>query len=198
VTLTAVGVDVDAPTRTVAHRSARDATVAVGVGVGALDAEAVDGVELTTTARVHGWREDTIDVELDGVRRRHVMTARPATTGPAGEIDRLWVQMPTGTVELSVTPRFVIPGATHRAGGFTAPMPGKVLEVRVAPGDVVVAGQTLIVLEAMKMEHRMDAVDDGIVAAVHVSTGQQVAKDELLLTMAVGDDAGPGTDPARG
>ena len=127
-------------------------------------------------------------MQIGAVRQHHAVTARADTSGPADGIDRLWVQMPTGTVELVVAPKFVIPGAADLAGGFSAPMPGKVLEVRVAPGDTVTKGQTLLVLEAMKMEHHMDAPDDGVVGEVFVTDGQQVAKDEVLLTMADDDE----------
>ena len=57
--------------------------------------------------------------------------------------------------------RFVPPGSDEEAGGFVARMPGKVIELRVAVGDRVAAGDTLLVLEAMKMEHPMRAVEDG-------------------------------------
>jgi len=60
-------------------------------------------------------------------------------------------------------------------------MPGVVLDVRVEPGQQVTAGQTLVVLEAMKMEHHMAAPADGTVAEVRVATGDQVANGALLL-----------------
>jgi propionyl-CoA carboxylase alpha chain len=60
-------------------------------------------------------------------------------------------------------------------------MPGVVLDVRVEPGEHVTAGQTLVVLEAMKMEHHMAAPADGVVAEVRVATGDQVANGALLL-----------------
>ena len=76
-----------------------------------------------------------------------------------------------------------LPGSGVAHGGFVASMPGIVLEVRVGVGDRVVAGQTLVVLEAMKMEHRMTAHADGIVAEVHVVQGQQVANGAVLLVI---------------
>jgi propionyl-CoA carboxylase alpha chain len=176
--------------RTVAYRNVRDGSVVIGHGDGELDGEAVEGIELATTARVLDWSDGHIEAQVGRVRRRHAVTALAADVGPAGDLDRLWVQMPAGTVELAVRPRFVIPGSTAAGGGFAAPMPGKVLEVRVAAGDAVSQGQTLVVLEAMKMEHRMDAPEDGVVDAVHVTAGQQVAKDEVLLTMATEEGDG--------
>jgi len=57
---------------------------------------------------------------------------------------------------------------------FTAPMPGKVTAVNVGSGDKVSRGQTLAVMEAMKMEHRMEAPADGVVTAVHCKAGDLV------------------------
>ena len=68
-------------------------------------------------------------------------------------------------------------------GGLVAPMPGKVLEVLVAQGDVVEAGTPLMVLEAMKMEHRIVAAADGTVVAVHFEAGDQVAQGAVLLDL---------------
>ncbi len=91
------------------------------------------------------------------------------------------MQAVRGTVALDLLPRFVVPGASTRAGGFVAPMPGVVIDVRCQPGDEVTAGQTLIVLEAMKMEHHMNAPADGRVAEVMVVIGQQVENGAVLV-----------------
>ena len=72
-------------------------------------------------------------------------------------------------------------GSTEEEGSFTAPMPGGVLEVLVSTGDAVSAGQALLVLEAMKMEHRVTAPYDGTVTAVHVAQGDRVQQGEMLL-----------------
>jgi biotin carboxyl carrier protein len=60
-------------------------------------------------------------------------------------------------------------------------MPGKVIELRVAEGDAVEAGQVLLIMEAMKMEHTVTAPHDGTVAAVSVGAGDQVDADALLV-----------------
>ena len=62
-------------------------------------------------------------------------------------------------------------------------MPGKVIELRVAVGDRVNAGDTVLVLEAMKMEHPMNAPEDGVVTEVRVSEGAQVESGALLLVV---------------
>ncbi len=66
-------------------------------------------------------------------------------------------------------------------GRISAPMPGRVLAVDVAPGQAVAAGERLLVLEAMKMEHRIVALADGIVGAVHIAIGDQVADGMVLV-----------------
>jgi acetyl-CoA/propionyl-CoA carboxylase biotin carboxyl carrier protein len=62
-------------------------------------------------------------------------------------------------------------------------MPGTVLVVKVARGDVVSAGTPLLVVEAMKMEHTITAPVDGVVTELHVQPGQQVALDESLAVV---------------
>ena len=62
-----------------------------------------------------------------------------------------------------------------------APMPGKVLEILCEEGDVVEEGQTLIVMEAMKMEHRIAANETGTVATIHHTVGEQVDAGATLI-----------------
>ncbi len=125
-------------------------------------------------ARVHAWSPDSIDVEVDGRRVRGRVTRVE---------DRLVVKTPRGDVSLVVRPRFVLPGADGPSGGLVAPMPGKVIELRVATGDRVEAGDTLVVLEAMKMEHPMRAPEAGTVSELFVAAGEQVENGALLLVI---------------
>ena len=76
-------------------------------------------------------------------------------------------------------------GRARAASGnaVRAPMPGTMIEVLVAVGDEVEAGQTLAVLEAMKMEHLLTAPNAGVVTAVHVAGGDAVEEDALLLEL---------------
>ncbi|HEV7974213.1 acetyl-CoA carboxylase biotin carboxylase subunit [Amycolatopsis sp.] len=74
-------------------------------------------------------------------------------------------------------------GEAAGGGPVTSPMPGTVLVVKVAKGDVVSAGTPLIVVEAMKMEHTITAPVDGVVSELHVRAGQQVALDEALAVV---------------
>ncbi len=67
------------------------------------------------------------------------------------------------------------------SGELTAPMPGQVRVVNVSVGDAVVKGQTLMILEAMKMEIRIQAPMDGVVSSLSVILGQTVERDEKLI-----------------
>lgn len=60
-------------------------------------------------------------------------------------------------------------------------IPGTIQEIYVQPGDVVVAGDDVLILEAMKMRNRVTAPVDGIVKAIYVKTGENVAKNTLLV-----------------
>lgn len=64
-----------------------------------------------------------------------------------------------------------------------APMPGTLVAVRVAAGEVVTRGQQLLVMESMKMETTLVATRDGLVAAVHYDTGRAFDRDALLLSL---------------
>jgi 3-methylcrotonyl-CoA carboxylase alpha subunit len=82
----------------------------------------------------------------------------------------------------TMPPRKADAGAAH--GHVMAPMPGRVLSVEVAPGQTVAEGDRLLVLEAMKMEHRLTARTAGTILAVHVATGDQVADGMMLVEFA--------------
>jgi len=125
-----------------------------------------------TRATLHEWTVDSIDVTI-GDRRAH---RRITVDG-----ERTYIQCDRGTADYRIEPRFVIPGVEEAAGGLHAPMPGVVMDVRVQPGDEVAKGTTLIVLEAMKMEHHITAPSDGVVTEVYVSVGQQVENGANLL-----------------
>jgi 3-methylcrotonyl-CoA carboxylase alpha subunit len=74
--------------------------------------------------------------------------------------------------------------STAAAGRLTAPMPGKVVSFAVKAGDAIKAGQTLAVMEAMKMEHTIAAPKDGTVTELLYAPGDQVAEGAELLTLA--------------
>ena len=122
---------------------------------------------------------EAVVLEVEGHRRRF----RALRTGEA----EVHVQTGGRAFTFREVPRFPEPGAATVAGGCLAPMPGQVVSVAVAAGDAVHAGQTLVVLEAMKMEHTVTAPEDGVATAVHVAAGDQVEADQLLVTVAAAE-----------
>jgi len=71
----------------------------------------------------------------------------------------------------------------QKQNSVKAPMPGLVLEIQVSPGQVVAKGDTLLILEAMKMENVLKAAADGVVKSIHVQKGAAVEKGALLLEL---------------
>ncbi|WP_322920518.1 acetyl/propionyl/methylcrotonyl-CoA carboxylase subunit alpha [Nocardioides renjunii] len=88
---------------------------------------------------------------------------------------------------LRLLPRFTDPADAVASGSLLAPMPGTVVTVAVEPGDAVAAGDVVLVLEAMKMQHTVTAPHDGTVAEVNVEPGAQVASGEVLAVVATGE-----------
>lgn len=72
-------------------------------------------------------------------------------------------------------------GHHHAAGELTAPMPGQVRALNVSEGDKVTKGQTLLLLEAMKMEIRIQSPQDGVVKKLFVKQGQTVEREQILV-----------------
>jgi propionyl-CoA carboxylase alpha chain len=89
----------------------------------------------------------------------------------------------SGDLQITELPRYPVSGIDELAGGLTAPMPGAVLATEVNSGDKVSKGDLLLILEAMKMEHRITAPMDGIISELHVATGDQVENGQLLVTL---------------
>ena len=92
----------------------------------------------------------------------------------------VFVDSALGAVALSVVPRFPEPGSVVEKGSLLAPMPGAVIRLGAALGDTVTAGQPLVWLEAMKMEHTITAPSDGVLAQLDVRVGQQVEVGTVL------------------
>ena len=130
--------------------------------------------ESSTMARVtvNGTK---YDVEIEGgkasVVKKPAVVAAPEATG------------------LSVTPKTPIatkpaaPAAAASGLKVTCPLPGTIISLNVKEGDTVSAGQTLLVLEAMKMENNIDAERGGVVKQVLVSAGATVMEGDVLLVI---------------
>jgi propionyl-CoA carboxylase alpha chain len=86
-------------------------------------------------------------------------------------------------VRLRRVPRFVDPAEQVAAGSLLAPMPGSVIRIAVAQGDTVTAGQPILWLEAMKMQHQINAPADGVIAELPVSAGQQIDVGAVLAVV---------------
>jgi len=97
--------------------------------------------------------------------------------------DRHFVDSSDGFSVLHLEERFPLPGNSSAPGSLLAGMPGTVVAVSVAVGDIVEHGHPLIVLEAMKMEHAIRAPHRGVVAELHVGVGDQVASGALLAVV---------------
>ena len=127
-----------------------------------------------TNCKIHAVDESGIDVEV-GSHRFFAQVTRAN--------DQILINMPFGDLDAVIIPRFIEPGNEVPEGGLVAPMPGKVIEVRVKKGDKVKAGDTLIIIEAMKMEHSIKATENGKVTKLMVSLNQQVDNGATLLVL---------------
>jgi propionyl-CoA carboxylase alpha chain len=94
--------------------------------------------------------------------------------------DDIYVDSARGPVHLLAVPRFPEPGSAVEKGSLVAPMPGNVIRVGATQGETVKAGQPLIWLEAMKMEHTITAPADGVLAELNVAPGQQIEVGAVL------------------
>ena len=86
--------------------------------------------------------------------------------------------------------------ASAASGGLTTPLPGVVVAVPVSVGQQVAAGEVLMVIEAMKMEHTITAPHAGTVASVHFARGDRVPEGTELLTLAPERQGGAAPEPA--
>ncbi|WP_251060145.1 acetyl-CoA carboxylase biotin carboxylase subunit [Streptomyces sp. ISL-100] len=133
--------------------------------------------KLPTRARIVGADTDAVTIELAGVT--HTFSHAASTEGTwLGRDGDAWHVQDHDPVEASLTG-----GARSGVDTLAAPMPGTVTVVKVAVGDHVDAGQSLLVVEAMKMEHVISAPHAGTVTELDVTPGSTVAMDQVLAVV---------------
>ena len=125
-----------------------------------------------TKANILKWTTTGIDLEVNNTRFFSKVTRKN---------DDLVVHGPWGDALLKILPRFTLPGSEVQAGGLVAPMPGKVIDLKVKVGSKVKKGDTLVILEAMKMEHQVKAIEDGKVTQVLIKKDDQLENGALLM-----------------
>ena len=148
------------------------------------------GIELAddaAQAAVVAFAPDQVTFEVAGVRHRFDVTA-------AGQ--DIWVDSGFGSVRLRLLGRLPPPASRAESGSLAAPLPGSVTRIAAAPGDRLAAGQLVLILEAMKMEHQVTAPAAGVLKELLVTQGTQVAVGDVLALIAADDAAGQGTQDA--
>ena len=111
-------------------------------------------------------------LEIDGRKHKAVATK-------VGDV--WWIHIMGHTLQFEVLEAGA--SSADDEGGLTAPMPGKILEVHVSIGQSVKSGDVLMVMEAMKMEHKIVASNDGKVESIHFKEGDQVPQGAELLSL---------------
>ena len=126
----------------------------------------------TSSALIISVDEEHIHCEIDGIAIKALITCFH---------DEITINSGSGDLVFKVLPKFIDPNEIIIEGSLTAPMPGKILNINVKKGSSVKAGETLLILEAMKMEHTIKATSDGQVIELYVKTGDQVESGSDLM-----------------
>ena len=121
---------------------------------------------------LHDWSESAVDIEIDGIR---------TLSSVSMDGDQLLVQCLGGNKLLIIQPRFKSSQDQEQQGSLVSPMPGKVVELQVKQGDRVKAGDNLLMIEAMKMNHIVKANEDGVIAELFVQENDQLDYGAVLM-----------------
>ena len=127
-----------------------------------------------TVAKVIEWSPSGIDIEVNNSRFFSKVTR---------DNENIVIHGPWGDALFTILPRFTLPGSEALAGGLVAPMPGKVVDLKVKAGSKVKKGDTLVILEAMKMEHQVKAPEDGKITKVLIKKEDQLENGALLMVL---------------
>lgn len=145
-------------------------------------------IDLTSTGKSYRVTigEETVEVELLQAKNGKLdllIEGKRLTGYVSSDNARRWVTVDGQTFVLTKASGAHSRGhgGQHAKGELTAPMPGQVRAVNVSEGDAVTKGQTLLVLEAMKMEIRIHAPQDGVVKKLLVKQGQTVEREQALI-----------------
>ena len=123
---------------------------------------------------IFDWNESFIDIEISNIRYRSKVTL---------ENEKLLVHTHKGDILLNILPKFKLAEEVEIEGGLTAPMPGKVVEIKVKKGSTIKKGDTLVILEAMKMEHKVSAPTNGKITEILVEKDEQVENGTTLVVV---------------
>ena len=145
-------------------------------------------VDLMPSGRFYrvGMEDRSVEVEIllakDG-RLDLLVDGKRLMAYISSDNDKRWVTINGQTLVLTKSSgsRSRGHGHHHAAGELTAPMPGQVRAVNVKEGDAVAKGQTLMLIEAMKMEIRIQSPQDGVVKKLFVQQGQTVEREQMLI-----------------
>jgi biotin carboxyl carrier protein len=145
-------------------------------------------IDLTSTGKSYRVTiaEETVEVELLQAKNGKLdllIEGKRLTGYVSSDNARRWITVDGQTFVLTKSSGAHSRGhgGQHAKGELTAPMPGQVRAVNVSEGDAVTKGQTLLVLEAMKMEIRIHAPQDGVVKKLLVKQGQTVEREQALI-----------------
>ncbi|MDR7253280.1 propionyl-CoA carboxylase alpha chain [Nocardioides sp. BE266] len=141
---------------------------------GTRDGFVVDGITVLEVSPTHAR------LEVDGVTTE---TRGQRYADHPGGPREVWVDGPAMSARLREVPRFTDPADAVASGSLLAPMPGTVVKVLVEADREVAAGDVVLVLEAMKMQHTVTAPHDGTVTEINVEPGAQVASGEVLAVV---------------
>ena len=125
-------------------------------------------------AKVIKWNTHGVDIEIENTRFFSKITRSNET---------LVIHGPWGDILFKIMPRFKSIGQEVKDGGLIAPMPGKVIDLMVEVGSKIKKGDTLVVLEAMKMEHAIKAIEDGVIDELFIKNNDQVENGALLMVI---------------
>ena len=129
---------------------------------------------LEKNVEIISFDNEMLECVIDGIRSQYQIYR---------DEDRLFVFDSFNDIQLKVLPRFVDPSTTSIEGGLLAPMPGKISEVLIKKDQKVKAGQSLMIIEAMKMEQTIKSPNAGKISKIMVKKGQQVENGESLLVI---------------